>query len=295
MNAALFQSLTLQAGYNATIVTLGAAAIGAAAGAVGAFLLLRKRALISDAISHATLPGIALAFLVMAALGGEGRDLAGLLIGAAASAFLGLIAVEWLTRRTRLAEDSAIGAVLASLFGLGVVLMTVVQSAGIGRPAGLSGFLVGQTASMLAGEAMVIGAGTILVALALFLLARPLTILAFDPNFAATRGIDAARYDRALLVIALFVVVLGLKVAGLVLIVALTIIPPAAARFWAGSVAGMVVLAAAFGATSGYLGAALSATYDRLPTGPVIVLAATAIFAVSALQRLRTLPARRPA
>lgn len=291
--SALLASLTLQAGYNASVVTLGAAAIGAAAGAVGAFLLLRKRVLVSDAISHATLPGIGLAFLIMAALGGEGRDLIGLLSGAAASAFLGLIAVEWLTRRTRLPEDAAIGAVLASLFGLGVVLMTIIQSAGIGRPAGLSGFLVGQTASMLASEAIAIGIGTLVVAAALFVLARPLTILAFDPDFAATRGIDARRYDRALLVLALFVVVLGLKIAGLVLIVALTIIPPAAARFWTASVTGMVAVAAAFGAAGGYLGAALSASFDHLPTGPVIVLSSVTIFALSALWHARPLVTAR--
>lgn len=84
----IWDALTLQLGYNATLVTIGAALLGMAAGVGGTFLLLRKRALVSDAISHATLPGVALAFMVMVALGGEGRNLAGLLSGAAISALL---------------------------------------------------------------------------------------------------------------------------------------------------------------------------------------------------------------
>ena len=77
----LWQALTLQLGYNAGLVVLGSAALGLAAGAVGGFLYLRKLALVSDAISHATLPGLALAFMVMVALGGDGRNLAGLMLG----------------------------------------------------------------------------------------------------------------------------------------------------------------------------------------------------------------------
>jgi manganese/zinc/iron transport system permease protein len=114
----ILEALTLQLGYNAALVTIGAALLGAASGAAGTFLFLRKRALVSDAISHATLPGVALAFLVMVALGGDGRNLPGLLVGAGLSAGLGLLAVQWMTRRTRLAEDAAIGAVLSVFFGL---------------------------------------------------------------------------------------------------------------------------------------------------------------------------------
>ena len=81
-----WQALLLQLGYNATLVMLGAAFLGIAAGVTGTFLFLRKRALVSDAISHATLPGVGIAFILMVALGGEGRNLIGLLGGAALSA-----------------------------------------------------------------------------------------------------------------------------------------------------------------------------------------------------------------
>ena len=129
----LWQALGLGLGYNATLVTLGATMLGIAAGATGVFLYLARRALVSDAIGHATLPGVVAAFLVMVALGGEGRFLPGLMLGAALSAGLGLVCVSWLTARTRLQEDAAIGAVLSVFFGAGVVLLTVVQVLETGR------------------------------------------------------------------------------------------------------------------------------------------------------------------
>lgn len=135
--APLLDALLLQAGYNAALVAVGAALLGFAAGASGTFLFLRKRALVSDAVAHATLPGIALAFIVMVAMGGDGRSLVGLLAGSAITAWIGLLAIEAMVRHTRLAEDTAIGAVLGVFFGLGVVLLTVVQVMGSGRQAGL--------------------------------------------------------------------------------------------------------------------------------------------------------------
>ena len=84
-------------GYNTLLVATGAGLLGIAAGVTGAFLYLRKRSLVSDAISHATLPGVALAFIFMVALGGEGRNLVGLLGGAALSSLAGLAVVQWLS------------------------------------------------------------------------------------------------------------------------------------------------------------------------------------------------------
>ena len=91
----LFNALTFQLGYNATLVTIGAILLGAAAGITGTFLYLRKRALVSDAIAHATLPGVGLAFIVLVSLGLDGRSLPGLLIGSAVTAVLGLLRYGW--------------------------------------------------------------------------------------------------------------------------------------------------------------------------------------------------------
>ncbi|WP_277278300.1 metal ABC transporter permease, partial [Thalassospira lucentensis] len=117
-------ALLLQAGYNSALVAVGAGLLGLSAGSAGAFIFLRKRALVSDAISHATLPGVGLAFMIMVAFGSDGRWLPGLIIGSAISSAIGLILVEWITRKTRLTEDAAIGAVLSVFFGFGIVLLT---------------------------------------------------------------------------------------------------------------------------------------------------------------------------
>lgn len=278
---AFLSALLLQAGFNTTLVSLGAALLGASAGAIGTFVLLRKRSLVSDAISHATLPGLAGAFIAMALWTGNGRWMPGLLVGSALSAALGILAVEWITRRTRLTEDTAIGAVLSVFFGFGTVLVTVIQSLSTGGQAGITGFLVGSTAGMLRSEAELIAVTAALLGVAIFLLRRPFTLVCFDQDYAATRGIDVRLTDLAMMGLTLAVTVIGLKVAGLVLIVALIIIPPVAARFWTNRPERMVVVASAIGAVSAYLGAVISSTGPGLPTGALIVLVAFALFSVS--------------
>lgn len=276
-------ALFLQLGYNATLVAVGAALLGMAAGVTGTFLLLRKRALVSDAISHATLPGVGLAFIVMVLIGGDGRWLPGLLIGSALSAWVGLWCVNELSRRTRLAEDASIGAVLSVFFGFGIVILTVIQSMNLGRQAGLEGFLLGSTAGMLYADALVIAVGGALAVLAVLILRRPLTLVTFDAGYAEALGLNTRQIDLAMMALVMGVTVIGLKIVGLILIVALLIIPPVAARFWTNRSDLMVGLSGLLGAVSGYVGAALSATAPAMPTGPIIVLTAFALFALSML------------
>ena len=276
-------ALLLQLGYNATLVAIGALLLGVSAGTTGTFLFLRKRALVSDAISHATLPGVGLAFIVMVALGGDGRNLIGLLAGSAISAALGLWCLGLLTRHTRLAEDAAIGAVLSVFFGFGIVLLTVIQTMGSGRQAGLEGFLLGSTAGMLWADALVIAIGGAVTLLLIILLRRPMTLVAFDPEYAAARGLPVARIDMAIMMLVMAVTVVGLKIVGLILIVAMLIIPPVTARFWTERSDRVVLLAGVIGGASGYIGAAISASAPNLPTGPIIVIVCFAFFAVSLL------------
>ncbi|OIQ32413.1 MAG: zinc ABC transporter permease [Roseobacter sp. MedPE-SWchi] len=277
----LLDALLLQLGYNATLVAIGAALLGTAAGITGTFLFLRKRALVSDAVSHATLPGVCIAFLLMAFAGGDGRNLAGLLAGSAVSAGIGLWCMNWLTRNTRLAEDAAIGAVLSVFFGFGIVLLTVIQTLGVGRQAGLEGFLLGSTAGMLYSDAVVIAAGGAVTLFLVLLTRRPMTLVAFDPEYAAARGLQVDRIDMLMMGLVMAVTVVGLKIVGLILIVALLIIPAVTARFWTERSEYVVLLAGLFGGVAAYLGAALSASAPNLPTGPLIVLVSFALFALS--------------
>jgi manganese/zinc/iron transport system permease protein len=279
----LLDALLLRAGYNTTLVTLGAALLGAAAGAIGTFVLLRRRSLASDAAGHAALPGLAAAFILMAVFTGDGRWLPGLMLGAALSAALGLVVVHTITARTRLKEDAAIGVVLSVFFGFGVVLLTVVQALPSGNQAGIASYLLGSAAGMLRSEAELIAGMAAVTALAVFLLRRPLSMLCFDPDYAAISGVRVKATDAALSVILLAVVITGLKVVGLVLSVALTIIPAVAARFWTDRVHHMVPVSAALGAGGAFVGAAISSSAPGLPTGAVIVLTMFAVFVVSLL------------
>jgi manganese/zinc/iron transport system permease protein len=275
----IWQALLLQAGYNAALVSLGAGLLGAAAGAAGAFLTLRRRALMSDAMAHATLPGIGLGFLAMVALGGDGRYLPGLMLGAGLTAIAGLWSVQRLARQ--IDEDAATGAVLASFYGAGIVILTLIQGLGVGRPAGLETVLLGSTAGMLRADAVVIGLGGLAVAVALLALRRPLAMVAFDPVHARLMGVNPARMDAVLMALVLGVVLVGLNVTGLILIVALLVTPAVTARMWSQTVMGTVILAALIGAVCGYAGAAISAGVPDLPTGPVIVLLAAAGFVLT--------------
>ncbi|MEM7723070.1 MAG: iron chelate uptake ABC transporter family permease subunit [Pseudomonadota bacterium] len=280
---AFLDALTLQAGYNAGLVAIGAALLGFAAGTAGVFLFLRKRALVSDAVAHATLPGVGLAFILMVSLGGDGRSLIGLLLGSAVSAWLGLLAVEWMARRTRLSEDAAIGAVLSVFFGIGVVLLTVIQGLSRGRQAGLEDFLLGSTAGMLFEDAVIIAGGGAIVVALIWILRRPMTMVAFDPTYAAATGLNVRRVDLAMMGLVMAVTVIGLKLVGLILIVAMLIIPAVTARFWTERADQLLWSAGVLGAVSGYLGAAISASAPALPTGPIIVLVAAGLFALSLL------------
>lgn len=277
----IWQALGLQLGYNATLVVIGATLLGIAAGVTGSFLFLRKRALVSDAVSHATLPGIGLAFVVMVALGSDGRFLPGLMIGAAISSGIGLLVIGWIIRRTRLTEDAAIGAVLSVFFGAGIVILTIIQSMQAGRQAGLETVLLGSTAGMLRSDALLIAGGGACVLLLVMILHRPMLLVGFDPDYAAVTGINVGRVDLAMMGFVLAVTVLGITTVGLVLIVALLIIPAATARLWTDHAIRMVLLAGGVGGVAAYIGAAVSASAPALPTGPIIVLTSFALFAVS--------------
>lgn len=279
----LWAALSLSLGYNATLVTLGASLLGAAAGMAGTFLYLRKNALISDAISHATLPGLGFAFLVAFGFGIDGRQLLILLSGSALSAALGLYFVNWLTRETRLTQDTAIGCVLSVFFAFGVVLLTIIQVIPAGRKAGLESFLLGSTAGMLYSDALLILILSIITALVLFVFLRPIKLVVFDQGYSETLGISVQRVDFIILAVTLAVTVLGMKIVGLILIVALLIIPAVSARFWSERTNIILVTATLFGALSGYIGSAISAVSPGLPTGPIIVLCCFGLFLFSFL------------
>jgi manganese/zinc/iron transport system permease protein len=279
----LFAALTMRAGFNTALVCVGAALLGIAAGSVGTYALLRRRSLATDAAGHATLPGLAVAFISLSLLSDDNRWVPALMLGALCSAAAGLATVQLLNSRSRLNEDAAIGIVLSVFFGTGVVLMTVVQNLETGQQAGIAVYLLGSAASMLRDEAELIAITAFVLSLIIFALRRPLNLVCFDPDYANVQGVSVQRMDMALSFLLLTVVVISLKVVGLVLSVALTIIPAVAARFWTNKTHHMALVAASLGGIGGYVGAALSASAQNLPTGAVITLTLFSIFLVSLL------------
>ncbi|MFU8849007.1 MAG: iron chelate uptake ABC transporter family permease subunit [Opitutales bacterium] len=269
--------------YNTRLVVVCTLLLGCACGLMGGFLLLRKRSLMGDTLSHATLPGIGIAFMVAVALGLEGKSLPVLLSGAAVSGILGCWAVLLIRNHSRIKDDAAMGIVLSVFFGAGVAVLGLAQSMPGGSAAGLESFIYGKTASMVWDDFQILVAVTGSVLLLSVLFFKEFRLLCFDESFAAAQGWPVRWLDGLLLALVTLVTVAGLQAVGLILIIAFLITPAAAARFWSERLDRMLMLSAGIGALSGWLGASISAIFPRMPAGAVIVLVAAGCFLFSML------------
>ncbi len=276
----IFHVATLQ-NYNTRLVVLSTTVLGIASGLMGTFMLLRKRSLMGDALSHACLPGIGLMFMAMVVFGGDGKSLPGLLLGATVTGVAGVGLVLLIRNTTRIKDDAAMGIVLSVFFGLGVAVLGMVQTMPGASAAGLEQFIYGKSASMVLRDFIVISAvAAAVVVVSLFLL-KEFTLLCFDEAFADAQGWPVNLLDVAMLCLVAAVTVVGLQAVGLILIIAFLITPAAAARFWTHDMRRMLILAGFIGGLSGWLGASISALLPRLPAGAVIVLVAAAVFMMS--------------
>ena len=264
--------------YTLRTVALGAAALGATSGALGSFAVLRKQSLLGDAISHAALPGIALAFLLT---GSKATPV--LVAGAAAAGWIGTLAVMKITGATRVKEDSALGIVLAVFFGFGLVLLTYVQKRPDASQAGLDRFLFGQAATLLHRDVLLISGLGSLALLGAALFWKEFKLLSFDPDYGASLGFPMRVVDVILTTLLVVSIVIGLQTVGVVLMSAMVVAPAAAARQWTDRMGKMVAVAGLVGALAGVSGAVLSSLTERLPTGPTIVLCLTTLVVFSIL------------
>lgn len=267
--------------YNTRLVVISAMLLGCASGLMGGFLLLRKRSLMGDTLSHATLPGVGLAFMLVVAMGGDGKSLPMLLLGAGLTGVLGCAAVLFIRNNSRIKDDTAMGIVLSVFFGAGVAILGMIQTMPEGSAAGLETFIYGKTASIVMTDFQILIAVTVAVLVASLLMFKEFRLLCFDESFAAALGWPVKRLDVLLLALVAAVTVAGLQSVGLILIIAFLITPAAAARFWTDQLDRMLLLSALIGGASGWLGASLSAFFPRLPAGAVIVLVATVGFLIS--------------
>ena len=268
--------------YTLRTVALGSAALGLTSGALGTFAVLRRQSLLGDAISHAALPGVALAFL----LTGSKAPLV-LVAGAALAGLVGTLVVMGVVRTTRVKYDAALGIVLSVFFGVGLVVLTFIQRRPDASQAGLDRFLFGQAAGLLRRDLVTMAVLGGLALGVMLLVWKELKLLAFDPDFGASLGFRMRALDVLLTSLLVVAIVVGLQTVGVVLMAAMVIAPAAAARQWTDRLGLGTALAGAFGALAGVLGSVLSSETKRLPTGPTIVLCATAIVLVSLLAGAR--------
>jgi manganese/zinc/iron transport system permease protein len=230
---------------------------------------LRKQSLLGDAISHAALPGIAIAFLITGT-----KETNVLLIGALVSGLLGAFWIRSIVKRTHLKSDTALGLILSIFFGFGMLLLTYIQKLPNANQAGLDKFLFGQAATLLARDVWFMASVTFSCLVVLLLFWKEFKILLFDADYAKTLGFNVQLIDILITSFIVIAIVLGLQTVGVVLMSAMLLAPAAAARQWTNSLGIMVILAAFFGAISGVVGTAISASQNNLSTGPVIVLVA---------------------
>lgn len=270
--------MTLFENVNLYYVLIGTVLFGFSSGVLGCFAFLRKRSLIGDALAHAALPGVCIAYLISGA-----KIHALFILGAIISGLIASMVLHSIVRYSRIKEDAAIGLVLSVFFGIGIMLLTYIQHLPMGNQSGLDKFLFGQAASLV-GEDLYLFGGLALAVICVVMLAyKEFKLIAFDPGFAETIGIRVRGMDILLTLLIVTVVTAGLQAVGVVLMAAMLITPASAARQWTDRLWGMLLLSGIFGALSGATGAIASALAPRMPTGPWIVVAVTTIFAVSIL------------
>ncbi|CAA9447387.1 MAG: Mn-Zn_transporter_SitC [uncultured Rubrobacteraceae bacterium] len=262
--------------YTIRNVALGAAILGVVGGTLGCFAILRRQGLFGDALAHATLPGVCVAFILSGA-----KTPIVLMSGAALTAGLGALLILTIVHRTRIKQDAALGIVLSVFFGAGAVLITYIGGSGSGNQSGLDRFIFGQAATIVRDDVITMGILASLALLVVVLLFKEFKLLSFDPAFAASLGFPVGRLNVLLTMLIVVAVIIGIQAVGVVLMAAMLIIPAASARQWTDRLGTMITISGLFGALSGVSGALISATGANLPTGPLIVLSATALLVVS--------------
>ena len=243
---------------------------------LGSFAVLRKQSLLGDAISHAALPGIAIAFLITGA-----KDSNTLLIGALISGLIGTFWIRGIITKTHLKSDTALGLILSLFFGFGMLLLTYIQKQPNANQAGLDKYLFGQAATLVESDVWLMASVASICLFVMLIFWKEFKILLFDTDYTKTLGFNTKTIDVLITSFIVLAIVLGLQTVGVVLMSAMLLAPAAAARQWTNSLAMMVFLAALFGAFSGVVGTAISASQNNLSTGPVIVLVASAFVIIS--------------
>ena len=256
----------IQNDFTFRVVSFGSLILGMISGALGCFAVLRKQSLIGDAISHCTLPGIAIAFLIT-----NSKNIEVLLFGALLSGLLSMYLITTIASHSKLKFDASLALVLSVLFGIGIVFLTYIQKNSGSHQAGLEKFIFGQASSLLKRDVRIMMITGIVLFSMMIVFWKEFKLVTFDPVFAQTVGIPSTFFGGFLSLLMVLGIVIGLQTVGVILMSALLISPASAARQWTDKLSVMVVLSSLFGGMSGVLGTMVSSYTPGIPTGPTIV------------------------
>lgn len=257
-------------------IILTACLASTACALAGSFLVLRKQAMLSDAISHAVLPGIAIAFLLTAS-----RNTLPMLLGAGAFGLLTVWLTEQLQRRGRLRNDASMGIVFTTLFAIGVIIITLFagqvdldqECILYGEIAYvpwdlwmLNGLSVGPRPVWILGFVVLLNLSFIIS------FYKELKVYAFDPDLAVSLGMPVVLVHYSLMGTVSFSTIAAFESVGAILVVALIIVPPAAAYLWVQRLSRMLMLAVAFGIFSSISGYYLALFTNSSIAGAIAVM-----------------------
>lgn len=257
---------------NIRYVVFGSILLAASSAIVGCFTLLKKKALVGDAVAHSVLPGVCGAFLFVG-----NKNTVILICGAFITGWLSLLLIDYISAKSKIKKDAAIGLVLSVFFGTGIVLLTYIQQSGNAAQSGLDSFIFGKAAALVGEDLILFSAIALILLLVVSLFFKELTLVAFDENYALALGFPVRKLDILLTTLTVLAVVTGITAVGVVLMAAMLITPGAAARYWTDNIRVMVILAAFFGALSGIVGAYISYIAPSMPTGPWMVVSSSTI------------------
>jgi manganese/iron transport system permease protein len=247
---------------------LASVIVGALCAVMGTYVVLRGMAFLGDALAHAILPGVAIAYL----LNGN------LLVGATAAALIIALSIGVFSKQGTVKEDTAIGILFAAALALGVALISSIRTYAVD----LSHILFGNVLGVSAFDLQLTAGLGLLILLAVFVLYKPFLIISFDPVLAATLRLRADLLRYVLLVLLALTVVVSLQTVGVGLAAAMLVTPAATAYLLTRRLAPMMMLSAALGALASVAGLYLS-YYANIVSGPAIVLTATGFFLMAFL------------
>ncbi|VAW46254.1 Manganese ABC transporter, inner membrane permease protein SitC [hydrothermal vent metagenome] len=263
---------------NVLWVLMGSILLGMSASVIGGFAFLRKRALIGDALAHAALPGVMMAFLLF-----QTRDPLVIFIGALCSSFIGFFLIDWLPKNTKIKADAALAITLSFFFAIGLMLLSFIQGLEVNNKSGLDKILFGQAAAMTEGDIKLLAYVTLFVLSTVILFFQKFRLIAFNQSYARTIGIAVNRYELLLALLIVMSVVVGLQLVGVVLMAAVLLTPMAAARFWSNQLAHILVIASLLGGLSALISTQISYMAPAMPTGPWMVVSLSLLFIISLL------------